>query len=348
MDCPYDTDIYNYEPAIAHYRSIEDMGGWPTGFKTPLRLNKDHPEVVILKDRLVATGDLDYDDGTTLFDQHVKDAVKHFQTRHSIEDDGIVGPITRRNLNIPVEKKIQRLQVSKQRWDQIPTCERRIVVNIPAFRVWGIDNDETIDVTMKVVVGKRHTQTPVFNFDMRYMVFNPEWNVPYSINKEVVARFRTEQRRGTLPQYISSHPYIAWSNGRRINILATNWNYPPSNLRFVQQPGPTNPLGQLKFMHWKPGYSIFLHDTPAKHRFNYETRLFSHGCIRLERYLDMLAFVIETNPMSQEEIDRIFASKVRTQKDLTDRLPVYVVYIPSWIDENGTVYFSEDVYGKGG
>ena len=112
------------------------------------------------------------------------DAVKLFQRRHGLDDDGRLGPATIKQLNVPLKDRVRQLQLTLERWRWLPTefSAPPIIVNIPDFRLRALDENNNVVMDMRVVVGKAmRTQTPVFTRDMTYVVLRPYWNVPPSI-----------------------------------------------------------------------------------------------------------------------------------------------------------------------
>ncbi len=115
-------------------------------------------------------------------DDRLQDAVRHFQWRHGLEIDGVVGPATMWALNVPVEQRIEqlRLTLERARWVLDGIGDDFVVVNIAGFRAYVAADRKTTWET-RVVVGKTGQQTPVFRDELQYIVFNPTWTVPYSI-----------------------------------------------------------------------------------------------------------------------------------------------------------------------
>ncbi len=109
-----------------------------------------------------------------MYDAGLKAAVQRFQRRHGLTDDGVVGPAVVRELNVPIEGRIREIQLNMERWRWLPRDlgDRHILVNIPDMRLEVWDHDR-VPLTMRVVVGKKDTPTPIFNDEMTYLVFSP-------------------------------------------------------------------------------------------------------------------------------------------------------------------------------
>jgi murein L,D-transpeptidase YcbB/YkuD len=198
---------------------------------------------------------------------------------------------------------------------------------------------------MKVVVGELENYTPAFQDTMSYIEFNPSWNVPVSISlKEIVPHVKTDSG------YLAKHNYVvmtSWEKGAdTIPPREVNWeeltedNFP---VRFVQLPGKSNSLGKMKFM-FPNNYNIYLHDTPADRLFNYDDRAFSHGCIRLEKPLE-LAEVLLYGQLKPEEIEEILDNEETISVALNNKVPVHIIYQSAWVDHEGRLNFRDDIYG---
>ena len=205
-------------------------------------------------------------------------AVSHFQRRHGLEVTGKVGKETLAELNVPVEDRIRQIQSNMERWRWMPASlgDRYILVNIPEFRLDLIEAGKPA-LTMRVVVGKTTSRTPAFSDRMTYLELNPNWNIPASIAKEEIL-----PKLGADPGYLARH-----------DMEMVDEPGAPNRLR--QRPGPANPLGQIKFM-FPNEFDIYLHDSPADHLFSQAERDFSHGCIRLEKPVELAAYLLKENP----------------------------------------------------
>ena len=130
------------------------------------------------------------------------DAVKRFQRRHGLDDDGRLGAATIKQLNVPLQDRVLQLQLTLERWRWLPAefSAPPIIVNIPDFRLRALDEDNKVVLDMRVVVGKAmRTQTPVFTRNMTYVVLRPYWNVPPSILRgEIVPAI--QRSRGYIAQ----------------------------------------------------------------------------------------------------------------------------------------------------
>jgi len=359
--------------ALARYRDIVAHGGWPLVPEGPkLHMGDRDDHVVRLRVRLQVTGELtlksrhassrlgapsgnkrthDSSDGDSeLFDAVVAQAVRKFQRRHGLSADGIVGDTTLAALNVSAEDRVQQLAVNMERWRTLPADlgPRHIDVNIPNFTLVVVENDQPV-MSMKVVVGKmmERRNTPTFSANMTHLVLNPYWNVPKSIAEEELFPLSRKDS-----QYFAKHGFVI----RRIPVGEKHIPDPNATdgslistktyqnvLR--QQPGPTNALGRVKFM-FPNAHGVYLHDTPSKELFNRTVRTFSHGCIRIEKPLDLAEYVLRGT--SEWTRDVILAT-IERQKEKTvwlpEPIPVYIQYWTAWVDREGTAQFRNDIYG---
>jgi murein L,D-transpeptidase YcbB/YkuD len=169
------------------------------------------------------------------------------------------------------------------------------------------DNNEPV-LNMKIVVGKTKMRTPVFNRKMQYIVKNPRWNVPPSIYKKEYAHKSESQLRKL---------------GLRYN----------SEGKLYQPSGRRNALGAVKFL-FPNKFNVYMHDTPSKYLFARNQRAYSHGCIRLEKPMELL-----------HELGYKYNSKKNQWITLEKKIPVYVEYHTVWVDDDGIVQFRNDIYG---
>ena len=216
---------------------------------------------------------------------------------------------------------------------------RHILVNIPAYRldVW---NRNTVDLSMRVVVGRKDTPTPIFNGDMTYLVFSPYWNVPPDIAKNE-----------TLPSVMRDPDFLSRTNlevldasGKVVDPDAIDLDRADA-YRFRQRPGAANSLGLVKFM-FPNEHNVYLHDTPADSLFARRTRSFSHGCVRLEQPQALAEYVLRDQPAWTREtiVEAMQAGEERTVR-LKTPMPVYLGYWTVDIAPDGAVTFAPDVYG---
>jgi murein L,D-transpeptidase YcbB/YkuD len=314
----------------------------------------------VLRRRLWITGDLDGSaKGEPVYDRAIAIAVGRFQERHGIPSDGIVGPATLAALNVPVEVRIRQIQLNLERYRWLPTefGRRYIYVNIPDYELFAYDRGNPV-LKMRVVVGDEYENaTPVFADSMTSVVFRPYWYVPTRIMvQELVPRFRKSR------SYLHRHDFEVLDAKRESSVLSPratrriNWSrVDPAKIRLRQKPGsPTNPLGLVKFI-FPNQFAVYLHDTPARQVFDRPERVLSHGCVWVEKPVELADYVLAgqdgwdetkiraametaSSPGDEEGVD---GQKVTLERPV----PVYLVYLTAFV-RDGALHFRRDPYAK--
>ncbi len=333
--------------ALAKYRELAQRGGWqPLPAQLKLKPGQNNPAVLALAKRLSITGD--YTDAVneqdTRYGAELQEAVKRFQRRHGLEPDGTVGAAVVAQMNVPIDERIRQLSLNLERWRWLPRAlgDRYILVNIPEYRLEVWDHDK-VPLSMRVVVGKKDTPTPIFADDMTHVVFAPYWNIPPDIVKNE-----------TLPSVLRDSAFLQRTN---MEVVDNNGNVvDPSSIdlenagayRIRQRPGSSNSLGLVKFM-FPNSFNVYLHDTPADSLFARTTRSFSHGCVRVEEAEKLAQYVLGDQPeWTSEKIDAaMHANEERTVK-LRAPIPVYLGYWTARVSADGILQFRGDLYGIDG
>jgi murein L,D-transpeptidase YcbB/YkuD len=337
---------------LQRYRHIARQGGWPV-LPAGVRWRRgDHgARYHLLRKRLELTGDLDpakpiY---AFLFDDAVETAIRQFQKRHGLKPDGIVGEATLAALNIPVEQRIRQIELNLERWRWIPheLGRRHIIVNIADFKLSLVENQKTV-MDMRVVVGRDFWKTPVFSKNMIYLVVNPYWNIPTKI---AIEEMLPKVKRN--PRYLSRRKikvFESWQTGAREldpgNIDWSKVNEENFSFKFRKEPGIRNDLGRIKFM-LPNKFAVYLHDTPYKRLFWKSNRGFSHGCIRVEKAVDLAAHVLNDNPQwTRSGILESIKTSERQVIRLRNPIPVHVLYWTAWVGQDGLLNFRNDIYER--
>ncbi len=338
---------------LAQYKSILSKGGWPVVPAGPVMRNGDTGErVSILRKRLMISGDIDqlHMGSGNIFDNTVEEGVRHFQKRHGLYNDGVVGPMTLAALNIPVKQRIQQIELNMERWRWLPDDlgTRHIIVNIANFELDVFENDKLI-LNMRVIVGKDYRRTPVFTGSLTYLVLNPYWNVPPNLAvKDILPSIRKE------PDYLKKNNmrvFQGWgADTREIEPDKVDWNMIRTKnfpYRFRQDPGPENALGRIKFM-FPNKFNVYLHDTPSRELFSQNVRTFSSGCIRIQRPVELAEHILRADDpkWKNDNIKRRIESGVEKSIWLSNPIPIHILYWTAWMDEYGVVQFRNDIYGR--
>lgn len=275
-------------------------------------------------------------------------AVKHFQQRHGLESNGIIDAHTFKELDTPLSQRVLQLKLTLERWRWLPHEFEQlpIVVNIPEFRLY-VANDEYLPAfAMEVVVGRSYKhQTPVFATELKSIIFRPYWNVPLDIQrKELLPELRKD------PNYLPKHSYeVVDSSGDIVSDGAVSQEMKKQlysgKLAIRQRPGDDNSLGLVKF-DMPNVYDVYMHGTPATQLFSRSRRDFSHGCIRVEDPVALVAWVLRDQP--EWDTDRILAAMngdTTFRVSLTKPIPVLILYGTAIVAESGEVHFFDDIYG---
>lgn len=346
---------YRYlQKKLAEYRTITAKGGWPV---VPdgevLKPGMVDPRVRILRKRLAVSGEYIAEvNENTNFDPKLVEAVRRFQKRHNLAQDGVIGRQTIAAMNVPVDFRIQQLIINMERyrWLKRMNDERLVAVNIAGFEAVA-GKPGKFDITMPVIVGKTYHKTPVFNDTIKYVDFNPYWNVPPSIARdEMLPKLKKD------PAYLQKQNmriFQGWEpDAVELDDMNIDWGKVSKSemnqYHIRQEPGPDNSLGTLKII-FPNKYNVYLHDTPNHSLFNQEARAFSHGCIRMGRPAEMAAWVLggADKGWSVERVNEIVRSRKRQVVTLEQPVPVYILYRTAFVNPgDGSLNFYDDVYGR--
>jgi murein L,D-transpeptidase YcbB/YkuD len=351
---PQYTGYKRTEAALQTYLALasQDHGAPLPSIKENLESGDAYPGIEQLTQHLRLLGDLPHsavmNTKAGVYDGQLVEAVKHFQSRHGLQADGILGQETLRHLSIPLSDRVLQLEDALERWRWLQAGYQHlpVVVNIPEYILRTFVSDHRIAMRMNVVVGKELDQTPVFAKDMKYIVFRPYWNVPQDITSaEIVPALRKNKR------YLASQNFEVTDQNGRVVIrgavsASTLAQLLSGKLLVRQRPGPENSLGLVKFI-FPNDQNVYLHSTPAQQLFSEVHRNFSHGCIRVEKPVELAAWLLQDQPKwTQQAINAAMNSGPDNQQvNLTSPVPVVIVYLTAIVEENGEVYFFDDVYG---
>jgi L,D-transpeptidase YcbB len=327
---------------LARYRDIAAHGGWPVvpAAAHPRKGNRG-PDVAALRARLAAEADLPSAKGD-VFDDAVEQALKRFEKRYGLAEDGAVGAEDVAAMNVPAEDRTAQIELNLERWRWLPEelGDRYVLVNIPTFQLEAIEQGK-IGLAMRVVAGKAdETPTPIFSDDMTEVVFSPYWNVPTSIlRKETIPAVLRD------PGYLDRNELEVVHAGRVVSASSVDWSDPDLNVQIRQRPGAKNSLGLVKFL-FPNKFDVYLHDTPAGSLFAQLERDFSHGCVRVEKPVELAQWVLRDQPeWTPPRIDAAMHAGREQHVALKRRIPVYIVYSTAWVDEEGRLNFRDDLYG---
>jgi murein L,D-transpeptidase YcbB/YkuD len=255
--------------------------------------------------------------------------------------------------------RLARIIVNMERWRWLPPELGEFYVwnNVPEFVTRVVRRGEVIH-SDRIVAGQPDWATPAFSADMKMIVFHPSWGVPDGIRrKELWPRLRdssqgggllslftgTQSSRALLEQYKLQVTY----QGRPIDPDQVDWSAVNIGAyEFRQPPGPTNPLGTLKFM-FPNKHDVYMHDTPATERdlFAKPFRGLSHGCMRVADPLRLAVILLAQDKGWSEQQVRGMLNGGTQEVKLTTRIPVHMTYFTAMVDRQGNLQTFADLYG---
>ena len=336
--------------ALARYQTYVDQGGWPEIPDTPLLNPGDrHASIPAIRARLMVSNSSLVPPSTKnipFYEPQLVAAVKHFQQRHSLKVDGIIGSETRSAMNVTAQQRLQqiRLNLDRLRWLPRNLGSRYLLVNIPNYNLSAVEDGEE-KLSMRVIVGQKRRPTPSFAGQMSHLVFNPYWNVPRKL-----ARLDLLPKQQADRSYFYLHDIRVYhagdAQGDELDPYSIDWHsvskrHFPYTLR--QDPGAHNALGKIKFV-MPNKWSIYLHDTPKKSLFQETQRNFSSGCIRVEDPNALAAFSLANAPPQSSIINAIANGNNHWHK-LKKPIKVYTTYFTAWADKDGFI-FAPDSYKR--
>ncbi|MBT8387262.1 MAG: L,D-transpeptidase family protein, partial [Ignavibacteria bacterium] len=358
----------------------------------------ENSSLILIAHKLISLGFLDTSKITisdyTVYDSLLVDPIKEFQQVYGLNDDGVIGKNTIDRLNITPREYVDKIKINLERfrWIDYPDSLAYILVNIPEFRLYVMENNEEI-FDIKVCAGRRRPanykeqykfykrtrrlenkpddwETPNMYGEISYLVLNPTWNVPNSIIREEISRKVSKDS-----SYLESRNFKVYKDGVEINLDEVNTSEFTSDTipyRIVQDSGPGNALGKIKFM-FNNRFGIYLHDTPTRRPFTYSNRAVSHGCVRVEKPLQLAEFILRDH--SKWNIDylkieigqrvddkskiseyyqkksslrnRKYSSEDKTTEVILEKkIPLFIDYYTAWIDDSGAINFRDDIYRR--
>jgi murein L,D-transpeptidase YcbB/YkuD len=318
----------------------------PITIKGSIKPGEKEHAIVMIRKKLQLTdfkGDPMPIDSLT-YDKDLVEAVKHFQKRHGLTPDGVIDQETISVINIPMKHyaEVIALNLERLRWHpRVSTDGDQIIVNVPEYMVRVYRNNK-VTLEMKAILGSEFNATPIFNDTLKYIVFSPTWNVPKSILEE---EFLPNLQANA--EYYSED-FTFSKNGEEIDPAEEDWNDDDLNIeqyQAVQKPGNLNALGNVKFV-MPNNFNIYLHDTPADRLFKKQERALSHGCIRLEKPVELAKYLLsDNNKWDKHKIQEAMLEEEPQTVHLKKPYPVRIIYRTAWAGDDGLLNFRKDIYG---
>ena len=284
-----------------------------------------------------------------LFDDALVQAVRNFQQRHGLSNSGVLDEITLRHLNVAPYQIAQKIALNMKRWRHLPQQlgQRHVMVNMADYHLTLKDGNST-ELEMKVIIGNLQRRTPVMAQQISTLELAPTWSVPHRI--AVTSLLPKLQRN---PGYLQEKGYqvIQHINGidQFVDPKTINWKklsprYFP--YRLIQKAGKLNALGTIKFL-FPNDKDIYLHDTSQPQLFNLDKRALSSGCVRVEKPRLLAEKLLRGQQgWYRSNIDSAIDQNRTTRIRLQEKVPVYLMYWTSWVDDDGVLQMRDDVYKR--
>jgi murein L,D-transpeptidase YcbB/YkuD len=332
--------------ALARYRAIAEEGGWVLiPGNTEIKLDRNDDRLEALTKRLTFEDPM-LDGKAKPTRNDIRDAVKRFQARNGLDDDGVAGPETIAALNVPAAFRAAQIAANMERWRWLPPQfeSRHIEVNVPDQSVQYFHDGKSV-LKSKVVVGRKTSASPIIRTEIKTVVVNPPWNIPGDI-----------AARDLLPHLKRNANYLATRNmvvvdgppndprGRTIKWRTIKPAEFPYAIR--QLPGPKTALGAI-MLDSPNDFDVYLHDTPNKKLFDLTSREISNGCSRVQQIFPLASLAL-TGDMDDgmDELNKARRTGKTQRITLDNPVPVYFLYWTAIVDEDGSVDFRPDRYGR--
>lgn len=340
-----------HEPNTEPYKSMKAM---LAAFEAVIQASAFQEESVVsgkidetnkpLLVKLLQLGLLDSINAVT--HKEVLESLKQAQRLLDLQPDGRLGPLTMQALNVPLSNRVAALQkaLNDLRWLHRFQADSIAVINLPSASLYVYAQQHLV-YESRLVVGKKSTPTPTLSSSIHEVILYPYWTVPYSIaTKELLPNIKRNVG------YLSANNFqVLNKQGKVIDPHTIDWqglnaaNFPYT---IRQSTGCDNSLGIVKFNFHNP-FAVYLHDTPSKGLFALKKRYFSHGCMRLEKPIELAELLLQKE---KETVKRMTEQCLRDQKPtvfkLEKPLSIAVLYNTVWYDKRGNVFFYDDMYVK--
>ena len=335
------------EQTLFQYQDIVARGGWPmVPAANALRLGVVHPDVEVLRRRLMISGDLSERAGISqAFDTYVDAALKRFQTRHGIPADGVTGRFTYGALNVSAPVRLGQLETNLVRLRSMSGFlgDRYVMVNIPAAQIEAVEADR-VALRHTAVVGKIDRQTPILNSKIHEINLNPYWNAPESIvRRDIIPLMRKN------PNYLAENNIRILGPNGEVDPMSIDWSTEEAaKLHFRQDPGRINAMASVKINFHNP-HAVYLHDTPQQSLFNELERFHSSGCVRVQNVRDLVTWILRDTPgWDRRQIENTIQNESDVKVPVANPVPIYMTYISAWATGDGVAHFRDDIYGRDG
>lgn len=349
IDVPFvsEASVAALQQAIQRYRQIVAAGGWPVfSQKVTLRQGDTSAEIAIIRQHLIIEADLPPgSSGNATFDRQFLDGLSRFQIRNGLRVSGFVDQRTLAALNVPATERLAQLETNLKRVQgmmSINKAPRYVLVNVPAFVTQAVEQGN-LALDSNVVVGKPARATPQVSAKIVEVNFYPTWSVP-----DIVARNDLIPTIRKDPNYFYEQHFNVMRDWKTppLDPASIDWASPQVvSYKFRQDPGPQNALGVVR-INMPNKHSVYMHDTPLKRLFGQSARAFSSGCVRVEKVLELAAWLLgDQKGWTLEKVQAQIDSGKKIDVKLSRPVPVHFVYLTAFAGGNGIAQFRPDIYG---
>lgn len=331
----------SYIDILQYYRKIPEFRKVPYG--SLIKYKQRDKRVYQIKRRLLLLGDFPRSGKINrTFDRDLVYAVRRFRKRFNLRGGDYIDNKLLGYINLPKSYYIKKILVNLDKTKLYPSSfgNSYIEVNVPEFKMRFYQNAREI-FSSDIVVGRLDRPTPIFRDSLEYVIVNPTWSIPENlVKKDLIPALKHN------PNLLEEVNIKAYQGGREVKPnLEKLFSYEHSKralpYHFVQQPGPLNALGHVKFM-FPNRYAVYLHDTPNKGLFSNKYRYNSSGCMRLGDP-DGLYNALRPYMRSARDINSLLQSQKQFRVSLKQKVPVNIVYFTLEF-ENGAPKFLYDAY----
>lgn len=334
---------HNLRKAHARLRAEPAQRWLPIPPGPTLRPGMSDPRVPLLRQRLasdgylvdvVATGELE-----ARYSRPVEQALKAFQIRHGLQDDGVLGADTLAALNATPSDRLNQLKINLERfrWLSRDIEARSLLVDIAGGRVIYFRDDQPL-WEARSQVGRDTRQTPAIKSTVTRLTLNPTWTVPPTILRED----KLPKIREDLGYLASQNLQVLDYQGNILDPEHIDWSS-PGRILLRQAAGPDNPLGRLVIRFANP-FSIYLHDTPSQGLFARSQRAFSSGCVRVQSVMQLVDLLLTDG--EHDRFTRLLATGQTHELGLAEPTPILLAYWTAEADSAGHAHYRPDIYHR--
>lgn len=321
-----------------------------------LRIGEHSIRVPHLRGRLAALGYLDtgpngWDAPEPFrFDSLLAGALARFQSDTERPADSVLTPEVTGALNLSPERALAAVAMNLERLRWLPDDlgDFHVLANLPAYelavRNVAAEGGWRDALRMPAAIGLADAgswSTPVLSDSIVSVVFDPTWYVPASIAAASLLPMARADSSALVRQ-----GFRVYEGGAPVDPRAVPWDsVSAEGFRFVQRPGPGNPLGRLKFV-MPNRHAVLIHDTNKPGHFARTDRAVSTGCVQASDAPALAqALLGVVNGWPDGAVAERLARWGEQAVPLRQPVPVHFVYLTAWPEGDGRLRLHDDVYG---